>query len=238
MPRTRPIPILAPILALTLALAGCAAPPPPAAPPPQVVPGAAETARRLQDVADRVTPVATGLCQQVPTTARCDFVILLDDRPGQPPNAFQTLDPRGRPVLLFTAALVAQTRNDDELAFVFGHEAAHHIAGHIPATQGLAQAGAALAGALAGLGGADAGRIRLAQDLGATLAARSFSKEFELEADALGARIAWAAGYDPLRGAAYFTRVPDPGDLFLGTHPPNARRIETVRRAVATLPPA
>ena len=41
-----------------------------------------------------------------------------------------------------------------------------------------------------------------------------------------------AAGYDPVRGAAYFTRIPDPGNKFLGTHPPNASRIETVRQAV------
>lgn len=43
------------------------------------------------------------------------------------------------------------------------------------------------------------------------------------------------AGYDPLRGAAFFVRIPDPGDQFLGTHPRNAQRIETVRRTAAAL---
>ncbi|MGB0799102.1 MAG: peptidase M48, partial [Planktomarina sp.] len=33
-------------------------------------------------------------------------------------------------------------------------------------------------------------------------------------------------------GAAYFTRIPDPGNRFLGTHPPNGARITTVRAAV------
>ena len=57
----------------------------------------------------------------------------------------------------------------------------------------------------------------------------------ELEADALGTIIAHEAGFDPLRGAAFFERIPDPGNQFLGTHPPNAARIETVRRVAASL---
>jgi predicted Zn-dependent protease len=71
--------------------------------------------------------------------------------------------------------------------------------------------------------------------LGASVGSRQYSKEYELEADALGAEIAFAAGYDPLRGAAYFDRIPDPGDRFLGTHPANARRKEVVRAVVARL---
>jgi len=43
------------------------------------------------------------------------------------------------------------------------------------------------------------------------------------------------AGYNPVRGAQFFTRIPDPGNRFLGTHPPNAQRIETVRRVNAQL---
>jgi predicted Zn-dependent protease len=51
-----------------------------------------------------------------------------------------------------------------------------------------------------------------------------------LEADALGTVITKRAGYDPVRGAAFFTQIADPGDRFLGTHPPNAKRIDTVKR--------
>ncbi|MDZ4136092.1 MAG: M48 family metalloprotease, partial [Paracoccaceae bacterium] len=65
--------------------------------------------------------------------------------------------------------------------------------------------------------------------------ARRYSKGFELEADALGAEIALRAGLDPVRGAQFFARIPDPGDAFLGTHPPNADRMATVRAAVAHL---
>jgi predicted Zn-dependent protease len=67
------------------------------------------------------------------------------------------------------------------------------------------------------------------------LGLRSYSKTYELQADALGTLIAANAGYDPLRGVAFFTRIPDPGDAFLGTHPPNRRRIKIVREAAASL---
>jgi predicted Zn-dependent protease len=67
------------------------------------------------------------------------------------------------------------------------------------------------------------------------LGLRSYSKTYELQADALGTLIAANAGYDPLRGVAFFTRIPDPGDAFLGTHPPNCRRIKIVREAAASL---
>ena len=51
----------------------------------------------------------------------------------------------------------------------------------------------------------------------------------------MGTRIAAAAGFDPLRGSEFFFRIPDPGDRFLGTHPPNAERLRTVQRVAAGL---
>ena len=57
----------------------------------------------------------------------CQFVILLDTRPNQPTNTFQTLGKDGQPVIIFTLAMLAAAQNDDELAFVLGHESAHHI---------------------------------------------------------------------------------------------------------------
>jgi predicted Zn-dependent protease len=132
--------------------------------------------------------------------------------------------------VVFTLALIASAQNQDELAFVMGHEAAHHIAGHLGRQREAAAAGAQVFGELAARGGRDEAAIRAAQELGAAVAARSYSRDFELEADALGTVITLAAGYDAIRGAQFFTRIPDPGDQFLGTHPPNAQRIATVRR--------
>src|SRR3989338_1340367 len=151
----------------------------------------------FRQVASQIEPIAESMCRTEGNAANCDFRIVIDDRPNQPPNAFQTLDNFGRPILAFSVALIADARNVDELAFVIGHEAA--------------------------------------QRTGATVAARSYSKEFELEADALGAEIAFHAGFDPLRGADFFDRLPDPGDQFLGTHPTNAARKAAVARVVARL---
>lgn len=196
---------------------------------------AEQAARNFIAVVSRLEPMAETMCRERTPRSNCDFEIVVDDRPNQPPNAFQTLDRAGRPIIGFTLALIADARNADEIAFVVGHEAAHHIAGHIPQVQRTATTGAVLAGVLAQASGAPPEAVRAAQQMGATMGARTYARNFELEADALGAEIAFRAGFDPVRGAAFFTRLPDPGDQFLGSHPPNAQRVETVRRVVATL---
>lgn len=239
------------IAMLALAAAGCAGPAP--APGPSSRPAPQTSAPSLAPAAvprvapavaldnfaravERVAPVATQYCRAQLPGGNCDFAIVVDDRAGQPPNAFQTLDRQGRPVLVFTTALIAEARNADEIAFVMGHEAGHHIAGHIPRLQQNAMGGAVLGAVLGAALGGGAEGVRAGQDLGATLGGRAFSKEFELEADRLGTRITHSAGFDPLRGAAFFSRIPDPGNRFLGTHPPNAARMEAVRRTAARLP--
>jgi Zn-dependent protease with chaperone function len=94
-------------------------------------------------VVQQVEPVAEAMCRErAAFGVNCDLQIVVDSRPGQPPNAFQTVDPRGRPVVGFTLALIADARNADEIAFVMGHEAAHHIEGHIPKREETALAGA------------------------------------------------------------------------------------------------
>lgn len=195
----------------------------------------ASVPRSFAQVARTVEPVAERECRARTTGMSCDFLIRVDTRPGQPANAFQTLDRSGRPLIVFTSALIEDTRNKDEIAFVMGHEAAHHIRGHIARSQQNAVAGAVIAGSLAVLLGGNSAAIDAAQRSGAQIGARSYSKEFELEADALGTVITARAGYNPVRGAEFFRRIPDPGDRFLGTHPPNAQRIEVVRRTAAGL---
>ena len=86
-----------------------------------------ESARSFIRVLQTVEPVAERECRVRTSQVNCDFNIVVDDRPGQPANAYQTEDKAGRPVIAFTLALIADARNEDELAFVMGHEAAHHI---------------------------------------------------------------------------------------------------------------
>jgi len=227
------------IAALILSLGGCVMTQPvptvqPAGSPDLVLPPR-EAAETFLRVVAAVEPVAEDVCRARGVAKNCDFRIVVDDRPGQPPNAFQTVDNRGRPVVGFTLALIADARNADELAFVLGHEAAHHIEGHIPRRKDQAMSGALMAGVLAQASGLSPDEVRAAQNLGAEVAARSYSREFELEADALGAEIALIAGFDPVRGANFFDRLPDPGDRFLGSHPPNAQRKAQVAATVRRL---
>lgn len=232
------LPLLAACVSpVTTPTAPVPAPQPPAAVAPQPVErlSARQAARQFVDVVTRMEPVAEQVCREVIPQENCDFAIVVDDTPGAPPNAFQTRDATGRPILAFTIPLIAEMQNPDELAFVMGHEAAHHIAGHLDRQQRNMISGAVLLGSIAAITGASAEAVQSAQELGAQVGARSYSKEFELEADRLGTLITKRAGYDPVRGAAYFARIPDPGNRFLGTHPPNASRIEAVRQTAAGL---
>ena len=120
---------------------------------------ASQAARSFVRVVRTVEPVAERECRARTQGVNCDFHIVVDDRPGQPANAFQTIDRQGRPVVAFTLALIGDARNEDELAFVLGHETAHHIAGHIERQQQNAVAGAVIFSGLATLAGVAIPRI-------------------------------------------------------------------------------
>lgn len=232
------------VLALIVALAGCQAAPveiqagrPDDARTVVAVPlgSARDATATFRAVVAREKPVAERLCRQHRPMGPCTFSIQLLQDPRLPANAFESVDRNGRPSIAFTVRMLTDARNADELAFVMGHEAAHHILGHHERSSMDALSGAILAGVLASASGAGEAQVEEAQRAGAFLGARQYSKDYELEADALGARIAYLAGYDPIRGAAYFQRIPDPGNKFLGTHPANAKRIAIVRRTVAEM---
>lgn len=193
------------------------------------------TVESFAAIVRHVEPIAESECRARTSGANCDFKIVVDRNPKAPSNAYQSVDETGRPVLTFSVALLADVQNNDELAFILGHEAAHHIRGHLDRTHESAAIGGLLGGVLAAAVGADAATTETVQNLGATVGARRYSKSYELEADQLGTVIAHHAGYNPVLGAAFFTRIPDPGDQFLGSHPPNDQRIETVLRTMATL---
>lgn len=224
---------------LAVTVAGCAPAPQAARPAPTPTdatdtrPSAEQAVRNFAEVLAAVEPVAEAECARRTTGVNCDFAIVVDADPRAQPNAFQSLSRAGRPQITFTIALIADARNVDELAFILGHEAAHHIEGHLDERAQSAAVGASIIENAASEAGATGRQLRRARQFGAFLGSRVFSQEMELEADAMGARIAKRAGYDPVRGAAYFTRIPDPGETFLGTHPPNAQRLQVVRRAAA-----
>ncbi|SNT71898.1 M48 family metalloprotease [Paracoccus seriniphilus] len=191
------------------------------------------TARTFISVMSRMEPAVERECRQRRTQPiNCDFLFVIDDRPGQEPNAYQTVDETGRPIIALTLSLIAATRNGDEIAFVVGHEASHHVLNHLDRKAGAAAVGAEILGSIASVYGGDEDAIETAQRIGASVGSRYYSKEWELQADYLGAIMALNAGYDPVHGAQFFARIPDPGDHILGTHPSRAARIAQVQRAV------
>lgn len=110
----------------------------------------------------------------------------------------------GQYVYVFTGFLAA-TQSDDEIAFVLGHELGHSLLKHGERKQNdfsmqFAQL-AVLIGALA--------KGKTAQEIGmfGEVLGAQYSQQDEAEADALGAAIALRAGFDPLRGTDFFTRM-------------------------------
>lgn len=202
---------------------------------PAISARADEIANRFVRVVDRVEPVAESICREETERLLCDFHIMVDPDPDSPANAYQTQDRWGRPIIIFTVALIADARNEDELAFVLGHEASHHLLGHIKKSTEGAKAGAVIFGNLASASGLQNEALEEAVNLGAMVGSRYYAKRYELEADRLGTLITVEAGYNPIRGAQFFTRIPDPGDRFLGSHPPNAQRLQVVREAAGEL---
>jgi predicted Zn-dependent protease len=231
------------ILLLTggLALAGCAplTPKAPGGPVPlraEAQAPAHMAVANFVEVVERVEPVAERVCREETPDLNCDFQIVVERDPAAGVNAFHTVTPQGQPLIIYTLGLIATARNTDELAFVMGHEAGHHIARHLPQRRIEAEAGARVFAEWARRQGGSPTAIGEAAQVGSIVASRHFGQRAELEADVLGTVIAYRAGYDPEQGAAFFARIPeDPAHSFLSSHPPNAARIDVVRRTVARL---
>jgi len=189
--------------------------------------------------AGRIEAAARAMCREMHPARppqHCDFDFRLVDDPRIGPNAFQTLRRDGRPVVAMTVQLVAVTDNADEIAFVLGHEAGHHIADHIAKSRTQAITGALVLGTIASLGNASDDVVSDMMDLGASLGGRAYSQNYELEADVLGAFIAARAGYDPERGARVFARPAlAGGGGLLSTHPASAQRQATVAATAAEI---
>lgn len=223
------------LLLSVLTLGACVAPTLTAAPSTTAVPTQVPVSvARAIEVTRRMEPVAEQLCRAQTPNQNCDFEFLVTRDPRAGINAFQTLNPEnGRPVIILTVGLIRSVRNADELAFVIGHETAHHIAEHIGQQEAAARAGAQIFGTSAQQRGASQDEILAAAQQGALVGARQFSQAAELEADSIGTQITCRAGFDPLIGSRFFSQLPDPGARISGTHPPNAARVRIVQQTVA-----
>jgi predicted Zn-dependent protease len=137
--------------------------------------------------------------------------------------------------------LIAASDNVAELAGVLSHEISHGVARH--GTEQLTRVYGLnlLAGVLLGENPAAYEQI-LAQILGTGAIAR-FSRSAEREADALGVRTMWEAGYDPQGMVAMFQELlnrrnsrPSSVDQFFASHPLTEERLADTRQLIAELP--
>jgi Zn-dependent protease with chaperone function len=242
------------VLCLALAACGTTYQVPTTGSPAAAVPsagpvaGSRRDARDFRRVAARIEPVAENVCREEAPGAPasyCDYVILLEDDPRMPPNAFQTMTDAGRPAIVVGATLLDQMQSNDEIAFVLSHEAAHHVARHLSKQQQGQMLGALILGGLVAATGAGSANpaanqraIEDAMNVGAFVGGRAWSQDFELEADWLGAFIAARAGFDPERGAAVFARpalASSGGPVILSTHPASPQRTALAARAAAEI---
>ena len=214
--------------------------------PPRQLASPGSGVARFERVAARVGPVARRFCEAELAKDKgidCNVALQIDPTLVER-NAYFTYARPGNegPVIRFSIPILQDAASDDEVAFIVGHEYGHLIGQHIVKQQQQAIAGAIILGAIAAYGNAsaasagqyyDPNAVSDAVDAGAAIGQQAFSQTYELESDMLGTRIAYAAGYDPIKGAQFFARDEaarsQSGKLsFWGTHPADAERLAVV----------
>lgn len=169
-----------------------------------------------------------------------EFHLLAD---GRTVNAFAL--PGGQ--VFITRALFSKLKDEAQLAGVLGHEAGHVVARHSAeqmAKQKLTQ-GLANAASVATTDPSDPRTYKntaIAQMV-AGLISLKFSRNDELEADALGVKYMAEAGYDPhaLIGVMDVLEAASGGKSgpeFAQTHPNPGNRREHIKEEIAKLPPS
>ncbi len=153
---------------------------------------------------------------------------------SEQPNAFVL--PGGR--MGVTTALLHMAANDDQLATVIGHEAAHVLARHSAerySQSALAQTGVQIATGVSGEYGQAVGALGgIGAQLGILL---PFSRRHELEADRIGVDIMQRAGYRPREAVTLWRAMAAQGGgsspEFASTHPSDSTRIAALEAYLA-----
>ena len=139
--------------------------------------------------------------------------------------------------------MIEAARNEGEMAGVMAHEISHVALRHGTAQATKAQKYSILAGigAIAGavIGGAPGAIIGQGSQVAVGTYFLKFSREYETEADILGAQIMARAGYDPRDLANMFRTIQSQGGSgapeFLSSHPNPTNRFERINQEAALL---
>jgi beta-barrel assembly-enhancing protease len=163
---------------------------------------------------------------------------------------FQVVDRRdinafalpGGPIFVNRGMLDA-ARSDGEVAGVIAHELSHIVLRHgtAQATKGQKFQLGAIAGQIIGsmVGGRTGAAIAQGSNIGLGTYFLKYSREYEREADLLGAQIMARAGYDPREMANMFQTIArrsgNGGPEWLSDHPSPGNRSEAIHREAALL---
>lgn len=146
----------------------------------------------------------------------------------------------GGKIAFFFGILSELQLDDDEVAMIMGHEAAHALLEHAReriAKNSVTTGGLHILSAVLGFGQlGDLG----AQALGG-LASLTFSRSDETQADMLGLIMAAQAGYDPRKGVSLWQKMGGTGGSrppeWLSTHPSGEQRIKGIQGKLAQVLP-
>lgn len=187
---------------------------------------------RLRAVAQRIIPHAR---PWNPRAAQWRWEVNLLGSPQI--NAFCM--PGGK-IAFYFGILQKLQLDDDEVAAIMGHEAAHALREHARermAKTAATRLGAGLVSSLLGLGGAGDALL----NMGGQLLTLRFSREDETEADLVGLDLAARAGYRPEAGVTLWQKMMAASQggppQFLSTHPAGDTRIRDINAALPKVRP-
>jgi predicted Zn-dependent protease len=172
--------------------------------------------------------VARRLLKAIPNAPQVNFVLAAGETSINAGTTFGKI--------MVTEGMLRFVRSDDELAMILGHELAHLTQGHV--SRG------AVNNTLLGIGSAIASVIvpgaGQATGLLGQMFLNHFNQDQEREADEVGLRSAYAAGYDPEAAVRVMQRmaeeVPQTAAAgFFSSHPSSVERATALQRLAAQL---
>lgn len=172
--------------------------------------------------------VARRLQQAIPDAPQVQFSLAAGDSSLNAGTTFGQI--------MVTEGMMRFVRSDDELAMILGHELAHLTQGHVSrgaVNNTLLGIGAAIAGLYFPGAGQMAGTV-------GQMFLNHFNQDQEREADQVGLRYMFDAGFDPSAGPRVMERmaqeVPQTASAgFFSSHPGSVERAEALRQWAAEL---